>query len=96
MLHLDAGRAHDVTTVPSLLEGLKARGIIADRAYHTKAVRSLTTEQGAKAVIRSTQHRTIAIAHDVVVYKLRNRIERFINKAKHFRNITTRYGRCAV
>ena len=93
---LTAGQAHDVTTVPDLLEGLEAGGVIADRAYDSNAVRSLIAERGARAVIPSTRNRTVAISYDVAAYKLRNRIERFFNKLKHFRRIATRYDRRAV
>jgi transposase len=93
---LTAGQAHDVTTVPELLNGLTAEGVIADRAYDTNAVRSLIAECGAEAVIPSTRSRTVAIPHDAVAYKLRNRIERFFNKLKNFRRIATRYDRRAI
>lgn len=93
---LTAGQAHDVTTVPELLNGLEAKGIIADRAYDTNAVRNLIAERGAQAVIPSTRSRTVPIPHDALAYKLRNRIERFFNKLKHFRRIATRYDRRAL
>jgi transposase len=38
----------------------------------------------------------VQIPHDAQAYKLRNRIERFFNKLKHFRRIATRYDRRAV
>ena len=41
---LTAGEAHDVTTVPDLLAGLPAGGVIADKAYDTNAVRELIAE----------------------------------------------------
>lgn len=93
---LTAGQAHDVTTVPDLLNGLDAGGVIADRAYDTNAVRSLIAGRGAQAVIPSTRTRSVAIPHDVTAYRLRNRIERFFNKLKHFRRIATRYDRRAT
>ena len=92
---LTAGQAHDVTTVPDLLEGMDADGVIADRAYDSNAVRSLIAQRGARAVIPSTRSRTVAIPHDAAAYRHRNRIERF-NKLKHFRRIATRYDRRAV
>jgi transposase len=91
-----AGQAHDVTTVPDLLGDLEAGAVIADRAYDTNAVRSLIAARGAQAVIPSTRTRRVAIPHDVVAYRLRNRIERFFNKLKHFRRIATRYDRRAA
>ncbi|MCK9264542.1 MAG: transposase, partial [Deltaproteobacteria bacterium] len=32
---------------------------------------------------------------DKTIYKLRNRIERFINRMKHFRSLATRYDKSA-
>jgi transposase-like protein len=40
--------------------------------------------------------RKVAIPHDKLAYRPRDRIERFINKLKHFRRITTRYDRRAI
>ena len=94
---LTAGQAHDLTTVPGLLCDLQAgSGVIADRAYDSNAVRELITDRGAEAVIPSTRNRKIPIPHDRIAYKLRNRIERFFNKLKHFRRIATRYDRRAI
>lgn len=56
-------------------------------------MRALIAETGAAAVIPSTRSRKVLIPHDAVAYKLRNRIERFFNKRKHFRRIATRYDR---
>jgi len=59
-------------------------------------LRSLIAKAGAEAVIPSNRTRKLAIAHDPVAYRLRNRIERFFNKLKHFRRIATRYDRRAL
>jgi len=40
--------------------------------------------------------RKISIPHNALAYRLRNRIERFFNKLKHFRHIATRYDRRAA
>lgn len=93
---LTAGQAHDVTVVPELLDQLDGGAVIADRAYDTNAIRSLIAERGAKAIIPSTRSRSVRIPHDAVAYRLRNRIERFFNKLKHFRRIATRYDRQAA
>lgn len=47
-------------------------------------------------MISSNRSRTIAIPHDAAADKLRNRIERFFSKLKHFRRIATRYDRRAI
>lgn len=59
-------------------------------------MRELIAAAQAEAVIPSKSNRTVHIPHDAVAYKLRNRIERFFNKLKHFRRIATRYDRRAA
>jgi transposase len=75
---------------------MTAGGVIADRAYDSNALRELIAEAGAEAVIPSTRARKVIIPHDALAYRLRNRIERFFNKLKHFRHIATRYDRRAL
>lgn len=93
---LTEGQAHDSTTAANLLAGRSTTGVIADKAYDNNALRELIDEAGAQAVIPSTRSRKLVIPHDRVAYRLRNRIERFFNKLKHFRHIATRYDRRAV
>jgi len=93
---LTGGEAGDVTTAPALLAGLEAGGVIADKAYDSNALRAIILAAGAEAVIPSNRTRKILIPHDAIAYKLRNRIERFFNKLKHFRRIATRYDRRAI
>lgn len=92
---LTGGQAHDITTAPQLLADLTAGGVIGDKAYDSNALRDLIAEAGAEAVIPSKAPRKVVIPHNAVAYKLRNRIERFFNKLKHFRHIATRYDRRA-
>jgi transposase len=93
---LTGGEANDITTAADLLADMSAGGVIADRAYDSNAVRQLIAATGAEAVIPSTRSRKVIIPHDALAYRLRNRIERFFNKLKHFRHIATRYDRRAL
>jgi transposase len=93
---LTEGQAHDSTTAAELLANHTATGVIADRAYDNNALRDLIDQAGAQAIIPSTRSRKIIIPHDRIAYRLRNRIERFFNKLKHFRRIATRYDRRAI
>lgn len=90
---MTAGQAGDITTAPELLSGRAPGGVIADKAYDSNALREIIAAAGAEAVIPSNRARKVVIPHDEVAYKLRNRIERFFNKLKHFRRIATRYDR---
>jgi putative transposase len=95
-LHPRVARRIDITTAPQLLEDITASGIIADKAYDSDALRELIAEAHAEAVIPSKASRKITIPHNKIAYGLRNRIERFFNKLKHFRHIATRYDRRAI
>ena len=93
---LTAGQTGDITTAPALLDGLCADAVLADKAYDSNALRAAIAAMGAIAVIPSNRTRRIAIPHDAVIYKHRNRIERCFNRLKHFRRFATRYDRRAI
>jgi transposase len=93
---LTEGQAHDCITAAELLANRPTAGVIADKAYDTNELRQLVGDAGAEAVIPSKRNRKVQIPHDKTAYKLRNRIERFFNKLKHFRRIATRYDRRAI
>lgn len=92
---LTPGQAGDVTHAPALLQGCRADYVIADTAYDSQALRQIIVDLGAQPVIPSNPTRKHPFAHDPVIYKLRNRIERCFNKLKHFRRFATRYDRRA-
>ena len=93
---LTGGQVHDSKTAADLLAGIRAGGVIADKAYDSNALRQTIATAGMTAVIPSNRSRKILIPHDILVYKSRNRIERCFNKLKHFRRIATRYDRRAI
>ncbi|MBN9323728.1 MAG: transposase, partial [Delftia acidovorans] len=73
----------DVTQAPALLEGLKARRVLADKAYDSNALRTIVADMGAEAVIPCNPTRKALIPYDFEAYKARNLIERCFNKLKH-------------
>jgi transposase len=94
-LHLTEGQRHDVTCAEILLEGLKPEFVIGDKGYDSDSLRRTIRSIGAKPVIPSRRtHRTRR--HDRQRYKLRNVVERFINRIKHCRRVATRYDKLAV
>jgi transposase len=96
VLLLAPGNLHDVTIAPSLLarSGYVER-LIADKAYDTNNFRQLLAQLGIEAVIPSVRRRKPLIPHDVVLYRLRNLIERMFGRLKDFRRIATRYDKLA-
>ena len=58
-----------------------------------EAVRHDIEQRGGQAAIPSTATRKIQHTVDKALYALRNRIERFFNRAKNSRRVTTRYDK---
>ena len=93
-LKLTEGQAHDGKSGEDILDTLGADCILlADRGYDSDALRAQVADQGAYANIRPLDHRTEKPAFSPRVYKLRNRVERFFNRIKHFRAVATRYDK---
>jgi len=90
---ITAGQAHDSTAALPLLEGQKTQAILTDKAYDSNKLREYITQMNAQAVIPSKRNRKQPIAHDTQLYKQRNRIERCVNKLKHWRRFATRFDR---
>jgi transposase len=83
-----------MTEAETLLKGVAAEHVIADKGYDSDALRQTIRSQGGRPVIPSRQgHRYRR--HDAERYKLRNVVERFINRLKHFRRVATRYEKHA-
>ncbi len=65
----------------------------ADRAYDSDGLREALAARGACAKIRPMPNRVNVPVFNRTTYKLRNRIERFFSKLKHFRAVATRYDK---
>ena len=92
---LTGGQVHESRTAEAMLDGAEGDAVIADKAYDSNAIRDTVEAAGMKAVIPSNRSRKTIIAHDTVLYRERNHIERCFNKLKHFRRLATRYDRRA-
>jgi transposase len=90
------GQASDIASAPDLLEGQRAKAVLADKAYDSNDLRARIAAMDAKAVIPSRRNRKIVIPHDAAIYKHRNQIERCFSRLKHFRRFATRYDRRTV
>ena len=67
--------------------------MLGDKGYDSEAVRREIEQRGGQAAIPSTATRKVQHAVDKVLYALRNRIERFFNRAKNSRRVATRYDK---
>jgi transposase len=55
------GHAHDITAAADLLEGQKAKAVLADEAYDSNDLRELIAGMKAEAVIPSNRNRKVFI-----------------------------------
>ena len=92
-LLLSPGQAADITSAPALIEGMRAKAVIADKGYDSRAFRDLIRSKRMRVVIPSTRSRKRRIPYDRTAYRERNLVERCFNKLKHFRRVATRYDR---
>jgi len=93
-LKLTAGQAHDGKAFETMMGGIgEGTVLLADRAYDSDAIRAKLAEQDALANIRPLSVRNDPPAFSPKVYKMRNLVERFFSKLKHFRAIATRFCR---
>jgi len=88
---LTGGEVADITQAKSLLEGLKADAVLADKGYDADALIDSIQVAGAMAVIPPRCNRVVQRSYDRHLYKERNLVERFFNQIKQFRRIATRY-----
>lgn len=95
-LRVAPGQAADSPQALGLLQGLRARAVLADRACDSNALRAAIAGMGAAAVIPSTRSRKRPIPHDPGAYRLRNRVERCLGRMKHSRRPATRYERRTI
>jgi len=94
-LQVTEGQRHDVTCGEIMLEGLDPEFLIGDRGYDSDPLRNKIRSIGAKPVIPSRRGHRIR-RHDRQRYKLRNVVERFINRIKHWLRVATRYDKWAI
>ncbi|WP_181763138.1 IS5 family transposase [Mesorhizobium sp. B2-4-13] len=95
-LMLTAGQMSDIASAADLITELpEGAMLLADKGYDANALRNAVTERRAWANIPPKANRKDPICFSAFLYKARNLVERFFNKAKQFRRIATRYDKLA-
>lgn len=92
---LTGGEVHDVTQAETLIDGVVAGAVIADKAFDSDPLRAKIQANGAKTVIPPRSNRLTKRRTDRRLYRRRNLIERLFCRLKHFRRIATRYEKLA-
>lgn len=92
LLKITPGQAHDGRSAADMFDSLGAGNVLlADRAYDSNALREEMAGRGVVANIKPMPNRVRHPAFSTPLYKLRNAVERFFSKIKHYRAIATRY-----
>ena len=94
-LVLSQGQRSDFTQARILVEGFHARALIADKGYDSQPFIDSLEAQGMQVVIPPRKYRKEQRDYDRNLYKDRNKVERFINRLKHYRRVATRYDKTA-
>ena len=84
-----------MTQAESLLTPFDYDAVIADKGYDSDPLRELLADQQVEVVIPSRSNRKQPQDYDRIRYQERNLVERFINKLKWCRRISTRYEKLA-
>jgi transposase len=91
-LKLSEGQAHDGRSAADMLDSVgPGQTLLADRAYDSDALRQTLADRGAWANVKPMPGRVNVPVFSPYLYRLRNLVERFFNKLKHFRAIATRF-----
>jgi transposase len=96
-LVLTPGETHETRAFGDLVEDLAAgtRCVIGDMGYDADWVRQELLLRGVLPVIPPNPARKEPAPLDRELYRLRNRVERLVNRLKQFRAVATRYDKTA-
>ena len=88
---LTAGNVSDIPVAESLLAEVFCCHVVLDRGYDSDPFREVLRSQNNMPVIPGRKNRTMKIAYDKRIYKLRTRIEQFFGKLKENKRLAMRY-----
>ncbi len=107
-LVLTPGQRHEAIVFEQLLESgaVKRHGpgrpkrcprrVVGDKGYSSRKIRQYARQHGIRITIPRKQNECRTGPFDRAIYRLRNRIERLINRCKQFRRLATRYEKRAA
>lgn len=105
---LTPGQRHDITVAEQLMEQgairrlkggrprLRPKRISGDKGYNSRRFRMYLRRRGIRNTIPRKDNERRRGPFDRQLYRLRNQVERLINRMKQFRRIATRYEKRAV
>jgi transposase len=85
------GTTADCTKAAELIEGAKAKYLLADKGYDSDKIIRLARKKKMVAVIPPRSNRNIKRLHYKELYKKRHKVENTFLRMKQWRGIATRY-----
>ena len=104
---LTPGQQHEATVFEQLMTGgmvkrpgggrprVRPKRVCGDKGYSSRKIRSYLRRRGIRYTIPRKRNERRTGPFNKVLYRLRNRVERLINRLKQFRRIATRYEKKA-
>jgi transposase len=90
------GTCADCTQAGTLIEGITAEHLLADKGYDSDAIVEQAQRQGMQAQIPPRKNRKEPRDYDKHLYKLRHLVENAFLHLKRWRGIATRYAKNAA
>jgi transposase len=85
------GTPADCTKVSELIDGVKVKYLVADKAYDSDEIVNTAIRNKALPIIPPKRNRKVKRLHYKLLYKKRHRVENAFLKMKQWRGIATRY-----
>ena len=92
---LTEGQAGDAPKALGLIDGIKTKAVLADRAYDSDAILEAICAKEAEAVIPPHPVRSVQRETDWALYKERHKIEVMFGHMKHYRRVFARFDKLA-
>jgi len=92
-MFITKGTTADSTYAHTLIEGINADYLIADKGYDSNEIIDFAQGAGMEVVIPPKKNRTKQRAYDKHLYRYRHLVENAILQLKEWRGIATRYAK---
>ena len=87
-----AGTVADCTRAETLLGGIAAEHLLADRGYDTNGVLAAARARGIAPAIPPKRNWKVAREYDVALYQARHLVRNGFGKLKEWRGVAARYA----
>jgi transposase len=90
---ITAGQKHDASQAISIIRGIKAKALLADKGYDSDKIRAFANDCGMAAHIPPRKNRREKRLYDAEMYKERHKIECLFGFLKHYRRLFARFDK---